>query len=135
MIDPSLAIQAAIVAALKSDPVIRDLVGDRVFDEVKGSPKLPYISLGPDDVLPDYDQCGDGAVTYPMVNVWSDAVGKVEAKTILGRMAVILDAPLVVEGHKITIHEIERNQVVRAGTDQLLKNGILVPRYVTVPVA
>ena len=48
--DPSLGIQGAFVAALKADPDVAAIVGDRVYDRVPGpDPTFPYVMLG--DVL------------------------------------------------------------------------------------
>jgi len=133
MIDPSLPLQAAIVAALKGSDELTALIGGRVYDDVPAAPVFPYISLGPDDVNDDPDQCVGGAEVFPQVNIWSRAKGRVEAKRIVALCAVILDAPLVVEGHAVTIHQITRNQVLW-DPDGMTKHGILVPRYVTTPV-
>lgn len=132
MIDPSLPLQAAIVAALKADAALKVLIDGRVFDDVPAGVTFPYISLGPDDPLDDPDTCVGGARTDCQINIWSRAVGRVEAKRILQAAIVVLDTALDVEGHAVTIHQVVRSTVLRDPDDKT-KHGVLTMRYATTP--
>jgi hypothetical protein len=50
------------------------------------SADFPYVHIGEDQILPDTDQCHDAFSAFVTVHVWSRAVGKVEAKTIMARL-------------------------------------------------
>lgn len=127
MIDPSLPLQAAIVAALKAG-----IPAARVYDDVPEYPKFPYFSLGPDDVLDDHDQCVGGADTSCQVHVWSRAVGRVEAKQMVAAAILALDQPLTVVGHVVVIHQVTSARVDR-DPDGVTQHGVIVVRYATTP--
>lgn len=84
MSDPSLELQIAIVGVLKGDSGLAGLVDDRIFDRVHPSAAVPYISLGPDQVLSDDADCVEGFEIFPQIDIWSRAVGKSEVKAIAG---------------------------------------------------
>jgi hypothetical protein len=133
-IDPSLPLQAAIVTALRGDATMVSLQAQRVYDDVPPDPTFPYTSLGPDDAQDDPDTCIGGADTTCQVNLWSRAVGRVEAKRMLAAAVAVLDAPLIVEGHAVIIHQVQR-AVVLKDPDGKTKHGLLVMRYRTAPSA
>jgi hypothetical protein len=106
MSDPSLELQAALVAAMKGH--IGSAVGSRIYDDVPEEPQYPYVSLGPCQVLPDKAGCIDGAEVFPQIDVWSHAVGFGEAKTIVkGILAVLDDAPLALNGFDTVIFQLQ----------------------------
>ncbi|MFZ0267765.1 DUF3168 domain-containing protein [Caulobacter sp.] len=133
MIDPSLPLQSAIVAALKASAAVTALVDDRIWDDVPDRPQFPYISLGPDDPMDDHDTCIGGADTTMQVNVWSRAVGRVEAKQVVAAVIAALDAPLIVTGHNVNGHRVERSFVQRDQAEPRTKHGVVVMGYLTTP--
>jgi hypothetical protein len=99
--DPSLDIQAAIVAALKA--VLPDVLGARAYDQVPApvapatSAIFPYITVGNGDMMPELGEFTDAADTMIQVDVWSRAVGFGECKTIARAVTAALhDADLAV---------------------------------------
>lgn len=134
MIEPSLALQKAVVAALKADAALQGLVGGRVFDRVPGDAAYPYVSLGDETVVDDGDQCHAGAETSLTLDVWSDEVGRVQAKQIAARVAAVLDAELAVDGHQVVVHAIEQVRHF-PGTPDLIAHSAVVVRYVTAPAS
>jgi hypothetical protein len=97
--DPSLELQAALVAALKNN--IGAAVADRVYDQVPApvppatTPTFPYVTLGDCQVLPDKAGCIDGVEVYPQIDVWSRAVGYPEVKTIVKAVLAALDDQVI----------------------------------------
>lgn len=91
MLDPSVQLQSAIVAALKASGALPDVVGDRVYDEPPTAPTFPYVTLGDCQVLPDKSSCYDGTECYPVIDVWSRKTGYGEAKTIAAAVLAQLD--------------------------------------------
>ena len=81
----SAELQKLLFDTLKADEAIMALAGgvyDRVpIDPYKG--KTAYISFGPSDVVDDGADCIDSGVHTFQIDVWSKAVGQVEAKRLV----------------------------------------------------
>lgn len=113
MSEPSLALQGAIVAALKAWPAVGALIGARVYDRVPPQPTFPYVSLGSDQVIPDHAECLEGSVEITAtLDVWSRSVGKVEAKQIAGAIVSLLNfnGTLVLTGYRLVSIEHESSR-------------------------
>lgn len=82
MSDPGLALQGALVTALKATGGVG--TGARVYDDVPASPTFPYVQIGDDQVLGDDVECAELSEVFTRIHVWSRAVGFVETKTIAG---------------------------------------------------
>lgn len=114
MSDPSLALQAAIVGALKADSGLLALVGTRVYDEVPVSPAFPYVTLGPVQVLPDKADCIDGVEIFPQIDAWSRTRGSPEAKRIGAAIVAALDdQDLTVSGSLVVVFELQSINYLR----------------------
>lgn len=112
MSDPSLELQATLVAALKG--VSPQISGGRIYDEPPNSPTFPYVTLGDCQVLPDKAGCIDGTEVYPVIDVWSRAVGYPEAKGIVKQiLAVLDDQALVIAGFTAVIFEVQSVNYLR----------------------
>lgn len=105
MADPSLALQGAIVAALKSGTPV---AGGRVYDRVPGPPPtFPYVSVGNWQVVGDNNDCFNASEVFAVMDVWSRAVGKPEARQIAATVRDRMIQPLSLPGFQIT--EIDPN--------------------------
>lgn len=111
-VDPSLAIQGAIVAAIQAaDPQIAE---GRIYDQPPESPEFPYLSFGPFQSIGNRADCYDGTETFVEINVWSRAVGLPEAKGIADRVREVLDrAELSVSGHTLELFDFQDARAVR----------------------
>jgi hypothetical protein len=135
MQDPSLALQRAVFAAASAalDPV-------KVYDDVpldaagKVKAAFPYAHIGEDQVVSDADQCHDAATVFATVHVWSRAVGKVEAKTLIAALCLALDAPLAVAGFGVIGHTVVDLRHM-TDADGQTKHSIATFRYRLGPVA
>lgn len=136
MNDPSLPLQAAIFARLNGSAELAAAMGGQVrfYDRAPERPPYPYGLIGLDETLDDGDTCHDGAVSFPTVDVFSKAVGKVEAKRIAAIVADLLDAEIEIEGHQVVTHKIERIRHLATG-DGLTSHSQVVARYQTAPTA
>lgn len=111
MTSPSLELQGAIVARLKSVAAVTSLVAQRVYDTVPSGAVFPYITVGPFSELSDDADCISGFSIAFDLNVWSRAVGFPEAEKIsdAGRNAVLdpeialADNALVYLQHRETV--------------------------------
>lgn len=79
----SAELQKLVFDLLRSAPAVSSLVGSRVFDSVPGSVTFPYISLGPTDIVEEGSDCIASGEHTLQIDVWSRAVGAVEAKRIV----------------------------------------------------
>lgn len=133
MSDPSLEMQAAIVAALKQGGALPTEVGDRVFDKVPAGAAFPYVSLGPLQVLPDKAGCIDGAELFQQIDVWSREAGYPEVKKIAAAIVVKLDdQPLSVVGHDVVVFEHSDTRYLR-DPDGLTSHAVINFRSLIFP--
>lgn len=114
MSDPSYDLQVALVAALKADGALPDVVGKRVYDRVPPDASFPYLTLGPSQVLPDKAVCIDGVEVSVQIDAWSRTTSFGEVKTIGAAIVAALDdKPLAVEGFNVTVFELAGAQYLR----------------------
>ena len=133
MSDPSLELQASVVAALKTSGALPAGVGGRVYDRVPEAAAFPYVSLGPCQVLPDKAGCIDGAEVMLQIDAWSRAVGFPEVKGIAKAIVAKLDdQPLSIEDHDVVVFEHQETRYLR-DPDGLTQHAALTFRAVTTP--
>lgn len=81
----SAELQKLIFDTLKATPAIM-LIANGVYDRVPATPygtKTAYISFGPADMVDDGADCITSDLHTFQVDVWSKAVGQVEAKRLV----------------------------------------------------
>jgi len=114
MSDPSLELQQAMVAVLKTPGALPAAVGGRVYDDVPLTAAYPYISLGDIQVLPDKAECIDGTEVFPQVDIWSRGPGYPEAKAIAKAVLLALDDQgIQVEGFNTVVFEVQSINYLR----------------------
>ncbi|MBB4272788.1 DUF3168 domain-containing protein [Rhizobium mongolense] len=82
---PSIELQKLLYDTLKADVAVMAIAAG-VYDRVPPSPygtKNAYISFGPSDVVDDSADCSISGTHTFQIDVWSRAVGQVEAKTLV----------------------------------------------------
>ncbi len=97
MSDPSLALQKALVAALKADAPLTAIVAGRIWDQPPAAPAYPYVTLGEDQVLPDRGDCYEGSDVTLTLHAWSNATGFPEVKRIVAAIRAVLGPDLILE--------------------------------------
>jgi Protein of unknown function (DUF3168) len=130
MSDPSLPLQAAIVAQLKAGGGIAG-VGDRVFDEPKPTSQFPYIVVGDMQVEGDDSDCADASVVFSQVHVWSRAKDFIECKTIAAAARDRLKAVPALAGFIVTVAAFEQARVMR-DPDGITRHGVVEHRYLII---
>jgi hypothetical protein len=128
MIDPSLPLQKAVVGALKAETSVTALVSNRVYDQVPEDPTFPYVALGYEQTLQDFDQCNDGAECFVTLDCWSRDVGRVEAKQIAAAVVTTLDSALTLPGFAVVIHEVDQVRHMR-DPDGFTSHSVVTIRY------
>ena len=92
------AVQAAMAQAMRSDPVLTSIIGDRVFDDVPTDAPHPCVSFGPEDWQQVQGDCLATIQGTVQVDVWSRAPGRSEAKEIADHVATLFhDVELVLQ--------------------------------------
>lgn len=130
MLDPSFPLQQTLVAALKNHV---GGAGDRVYDSVPPNAKYPYVSLGDCQVLPDKSDCIDGVEVYPQIDVWSQAKGYEESKTIAAAVLLALDdQPIVVQGFNVVVFQVDAVHYLR-DPDGLTRHAAITFRGILTP--
>ena len=78
----ALALQGAIIAALKASAPVTAIVADRVYDHVPRNPAtealtaaFPFVAISDWQELSDDADCIDGAEVIVTIDAWSRAVG------------------------------------------------------------
>lgn len=131
MKDPALAVQKAVVAALRANAAVSAIVGARVFDQPPQGAEFPYVELGDiqtigrptDRLLP--------SEVYVTLHTWSRAVGKVETRRVMGAIRDALDeAALALEGHALDVLQYETGHATD-DPDGLTKHGVMTFRALT----
>jgi hypothetical protein len=94
--DASYELQQAIVRRLKADDAVNALIGGRVYDRIpakddKVTAEFPFVSLGPEQDLPDHIDCIEGGDIVLQIDVWSRDVGRKQAKRIARAVKDALD--------------------------------------------
>jgi len=135
MSDPSLELQIALVARLKTPDMLPVAVGNRVYDKVPLNATYPYISLGDGQVVPDKADCIDGSEVFVQVDVWSRGINYEEAKTIGKAVVAALDDhedTISVEGFSVIVFELQSVQYLR-DPDGLTRHGAITFRALIQP--
>ncbi|MCB5173645.1 DUF3168 domain-containing protein [Microvirga lenta] len=105
------ALQKAIVGKLKADAALSAIIAGRIYDRVPAGAALPYVAIRNIQAVEDGADCIDGLEVFIDLDVWSNAVGKVEAsraasavRAALSLMPLVLDEPYALTeiGHRDT---------------------------------
>lgn len=138
MSDPSLPMQAAIVARLKAVVAVTAIVGSgasaRIYDDVPMAAAKPYISIGQPQILPDKASCLDGAEVSWAIHGWTAGPKSQGVRELAAAILSALDEhDLVVTGHRVILFEHEQTQTLE-DPDGLTKHVVCVFRALTEPV-
>jgi hypothetical protein len=128
-VDPSLALQGAIVNAL----VAANVAGGRILDQPPIDAVYPYVTIGEGQVLADLADCYDGSECFLDIHVWSRAVGYPETKRIADQVRGVLhDADLVLDGHSLELLHFQDARTLR-DPDGLTSHVAMTFRALTQP--
>lgn len=114
----SLAVMAALRAALVADPGVAALVGDRIVDEPAEGIAFPYVRFGAIDPIADDTDGAQGAQVQVGLEAHSRPVaGRVEALAICEALNAALHRRpevLAAEGHTVSEIEVQTWTATRA---------------------
>jgi hypothetical protein len=130
--EPTLALHDAIIARLKADAAVSELVAGRVYDSAPAKPTFPYVKLDAQRVA-NLAECIDGSEIFTTLHVFTDPVGTVEAKRIVGAITDSLhDAEFEIEDNTLKLLEF-RDVNYLTEPDGLRTHAVLTMRSLTVP--
>lgn len=99
MSDPSIPLQAAIVATLKA---LNTAAGTRVYSVVPTTFQYPYITVWPGFVTPVDEECWDRSEVTHQIDVWADTTTYIKSKEIASAIrAALHEKTLAVSGHVV----------------------------------
>ncbi|MGF7005799.1 DUF3168 domain-containing protein [Aminobacter sp. BE322] len=78
----AVALQKLVHDALRADTAVAAQIAGRVYDRVPEAPAFPYVSFGAYDFVADDAECIYAGEHTLQVDIWSRAVGRVQAKQI-----------------------------------------------------
>ena len=101
MTSPAVALQTAIIAALKADAAVM-AIAEAVHDKVPFGAALPYVALRAIESLDDGADCVDGYEINVGLDAWSDKPGMTQAAELAGAVkAVLHEAELSLVGFRL----------------------------------
>ena len=127
MAEPALAVQDAVLTALRGDAALRALVGTRIWDTPPGpSSTFPCVTLGEGQTIPQRSLgCFDAAEHFFRVHVWSREVGYPQCKRIAEAVHRVLhEAEIAVSGFTL-IDMAQENSVFMRDPDGKTSHSVL----------
>lgn len=109
---------------LKSNPIINQQLGGRVFDCVQKDAVYPYIVVGETNVTNDETTTSmveDIGITF---HVYSQAYNRNEASQIIQFLGYILNSEIEIENYSFIKSRIDAQEVI-TDIDQYTKHGII----------
>ncbi|MGM5018724.1 DUF3168 domain-containing protein [Tardiphaga sp. 367_B4_N1_1] len=130
MSDPSVALQSAVVARLKSHASVTALVSDRVYDEVPTAATYPYINISGGQVIGDDDDCGDGSEVTLQLHAWAQPPSAgAKVKQIAGAIRTAMRAPLVITGFENLLQDFSQAQWLEE-PDGKIRHAVIEFRFI-----
>lgn len=128
--DPALAIQGALVSAIKAIPT---LAGNNVFDLVPTANPFPRVTVGIGQSVPDPADCRDATESFWQIDAWSREPGFPQVKTIADSIRDRLhDGNLSLSGHRLELMLVELTDYTREA-DGVTSRARISLRAVTSP--
>jgi hypothetical protein len=130
----ALALQSALVAALRADGPLTALLGaEAVYDGAPRDAAFPHVTLADLASLGYADSAGDRQEHYATFLVYSREGGRRQALEILAAMTAVLDAAaLSLVGYTLVNLTVERTEA-RRQNDAKTWRGLMRVRAVTEP--
>ena len=113
MTSPTLELQSAVIAALKSYAPLTAIVGQRIYDAVPTNATFPYVSLGPTDELPADAECINATDITFQIDGWSRATGAPEVIKIAWEIRQALRQPMTLTDNAFVLLEHQSTRRLR----------------------
>jgi hypothetical protein len=111
MSDPSVRLQAAVVARLKSDAALTALVAGRIYDEVPTAAIFPYINISGGQIVGDDDECAQTSEVTYQLHVWTRPPSAgAKGKEIAGAVRTAMRPLLTVADFELLVQDFQQSQ-------------------------
>lgn len=121
----SAELQKLVLDTLHATPAVTALIGTRIYDTVPKGAVQPYVSFGPVDIVEDGADCIASGEHTLQLDVWSRAVGKVEAKRIVDAIKKALhNRQLTMQNNALVEMSVDFRSVI-GDPDGLTSHGIV----------
>lgn len=134
-IGATLDLERAVTTRLKANTDLQALIANpiRLFAAVPPGPTFPYVTIGPEQRLPDLAECIDGAEIFFDFHIFSRDKGYVEAKRI-GSVLIdeLHDANLTLTEHRCLLIELSDERYF-IDPDNQTKHGVVTFRALVEP--
>lgn len=109
---------------LKTNPIIQNQMGGRVFDSVQKDAEYPYIVVGETNVTNRESTSSMREQVAITVHVYSQSVNRHEVAKIVQLLGFILNKPIEIEQYECIKSRIDTQNVI-TDIDQYTKHGII----------
>lgn len=118
-VDAATAVQVGIRALLQGDPQMRDLIGDRVYDEPPEAVAGRYVLFQQVRATPGGSHSRPGAVVTVVLETWAPARSNLDVNRVGARLVALLDNGEArldphVAGHRVWMVKHRFEQTLRA---------------------
>lgn len=129
--DPSLPLQAAIMALLSGNSEVAALVADRIYDRIPNVPTFPYLTFGDTQLLPETGEGTDAASSFVTLHTWERFKSFDKVKN-LGQLVIgaLHDQELELPSGQVQSILLESARYIR-DPDGLTSHGILTFEILT----
>jgi hypothetical protein len=135
MTHPIIALQTALVGALRADATLQSLVGSAIFDAPSRGQVAPYVVIARHDLLPRDADAAPGNDHRVLLHLWHPDTSRKAVLAIADAVAaVLLDGTLTPTGLAVTYRNLDRTDTaVDLATGAARASMIL--RFFTEPTA
>ena len=133
MSHPIVALQTALVLALRADEPLAGLVGEAIHDAPPPDAVVPYVVIGRHDLVPRDGDLAPGHEHRVVLTVWSDRPSRRAALEIVERVLAVAGS-FVPAGIAITHRRHERTDTA-IDLDSGRARAVLSLRFFTEPAA
>ncbi len=134
MADPAIAIQGAVLTALRNAPDLTALVGTRVYDyvlvgsELQDAQRFPYVRVDVTQSVENDDECGTRWDVFVSVHTWSRSRFRAQTFNMMAAVRAALDVEL-----PVLTYRLEERQFLQSRTlddpDGITQHGIVEMRF------
>lgn len=121
-VEPELT--SRLYETLKTDPIINELVGDRVFDVVQDDVRYPYIVVGESNVTNNESSANMRETVGIVFHVYSQYPTQYEAKLLISAIGYVLNKPIEIDNYEFRYSRID-SQSVFPDIDRFTKHGTI----------
>ena len=134
MTHPIVALQTALVAALRSDPELTALIGNAIYDAPPKGAAAPYVVIARHDLVPRDGDAAPGSDHRIIVHAWHPDASRKAVLAIVERLVALALGDLAPSGLTVTNATHERTDTA-IDLDTGAARAAVTLRFFTEPTA